>query len=254
MKKKICTSLWALMLIMLLGGCAGQIPDMTDAEREAISEYAVELLLKYDTSQPDRLVDLSLLEEEATPAPEATEAPTATPVPEVTVAPEATEAPGGMDPVVDTPMVPVGGEVTEEIYDAVESTLLLPEYVTLEYCDYQMVDAYVDPQDAELVLDAEAGNKLLVVRFRFLNSGSEARNIDMLQDNIKYSVVVNETSVNGMVTLLSNDLTTYMGSLNPDESKEVVLLAELAEELLQKADTITVQMSCGEMISKVDLK
>lgn len=253
MKKKLCMSLCALMLIMLLGGCGGQIPDMTEEQREAISEYAVELLLKYDTSQPNRLVDLSLLEEEATPAPEATEAPTEAPAPEPTIAPEATEAPEGMDPVVDTPMVPVGGEVTEA-YDAVESTLLLPEHVTLEYCDYQTVNAYVDPQDAELVLDAEAGSKLLVVSFRLLNSGNASQNVDMLQDNIKYTVVVDETPVNGMVTLLSNDLTTYMGSLNPDESKDVVLLAEISEELLLKADTIAVQMSCGEMLSQVDLK
>ena len=54
----------SIILILGLSGCGSQIPDMTDEQREAISQYAVDLLLKYDTSQPSRLVDLGQLEKE----------------------------------------------------------------------------------------------------------------------------------------------------------------------------------------------
>lgn len=255
MKKKIWIS-FCMILAAMLGGCGNQIPDMTPEQREAVSEYAAGLLLKYDTNQSDRLVDLSLLEEETTPTPE----PTNTPEPEVTLEPEATstpeptQEPAGMDPVVDTPTVSVGETVTEEVFDPVESTLLLPAHVTLGYSDYQVTDTYTDIRDAGLTLEAASGNKLLVARFQLLNSGSEAQQVDMLQNNIKYSLIVDGTATNCMVTLLSNDLITYMGSLNPDESKEVVLLAEVKEELLQEAESIAVELSCGELISRIELK
>ena len=65
MRKKWLGSICgAVMLTVGLCGCGSQIPDLTDEQRSAISEYAVQLLLKYDTNTESRLVDLSLLEEE----------------------------------------------------------------------------------------------------------------------------------------------------------------------------------------------
>ncbi len=254
--KKLVISLCMLTLVLMLGGCGGQIPDMTDEQREAISEYAVGLLLKYDTSQPDRLVDLSVLEEES--EPETTEAPAATPEP--TMEPEATKAPeedlgsAGMDPTEDTPTIPVGGELTEDTYAELGEVLLLPEYISLEYRDYQVVSSYTDPRDAELTLDAKSGHVLLVVRCVLLNSGSDTQTVDMLQANVKHTVIVDETSINAMVTLLSNDMITYMGKLAADESKEVVMLAEVEESVLQGAESISVEFMRDEMISGIVIK
>lgn len=256
--KKVRMCVGILLMAAMLGGCGGQIPDMSDEQREAISEYAVDLLLKYDTSQSDRLVDLSLLEKNA--QPEATEAPVTTPEP--SQAPEATEQPQdegddettGMKPVEDTPTVSVGGELSEDMYAEIGVTLLLPEHVSLEYRDYQVVDSYTDPKDAELTLDANPGRSLLVVRFVLLNSGSETQSVDMLQDNIKHTIVVDDTVVNAMVTLLSNDMITYMGQLAADESAEVVLLAELEESVIQNAGNISVELLRDELISKIVVK
>lgn len=252
--KKVRMGLGILLMAVMLGGCGGQIPDMSDEQREAISEYAVGLLLKYDTSQSNRLVDLSLLEEDV--EPEATEAPVTTPEP--TQAPEATTPPqddeAGMAPTDDTPFVPVGGTLPEDAYAGVGATLLLPEHVSLEYRDYQVVDSYADPKDAELTLDANPGRSLLVVRFVLLNSGSEVQSVDMLQDNIKHTIMVDGTAVNAMVTLLSNDMITYMGQLAADESVEVVLLAEVEESVIQNAESIYVELLRDGLISKIVIK
>ncbi len=256
--KKVRMSLGILLMTATLVGCGGQIPDMSDEQREAISEYAVGLLLKYDTSQPNRLVDLELLEEDA--EPEATEAPFATPEP--TKAPDATEPPQddensnetGMAPTEDTPMLPVEGPLSEDAYAEVGTTLLLPEHVTLEYRDYQVVDFYTDPKDAELTLDANQGCSLLVLRFVLLNSGSETQSVDMLQDNIKHTIFVDGTAVNAMVTLLSNDMITYMGQLSADESVDVVLLAEVQENVIRNAENISIELLRDELISRIAVK
>lgn len=248
--KKLVISLCMLTLVMMLGGCGGQIPDMTEEQREAISEYAVGLLLKYDTSQSDRLVDLSLLEEDS--EPETTEAPTTTP--EATQTPEEDLGSVGMEPTEDTPTIPVGGEIEENVYVELGETLLLPEHISLQYCDYQVVTSYTDPQDAELTLDASAGHVFLVVRCVLLNSGSDTQTVDMMQANVKHTVLVDETSVNAMVTLLSNDLITYMGKLAADESKEVVMLVEVEENVLQDAKKISVEFLRDDLISGIVIK
>ena len=168
-----------LMMILMLGltGCGSTIPDMTDAQREAISEYAVGLLLKYDTNQKSRLVDLSAIEEE----PE----PTATPVPQPTATPE----PSGMDEVVDTPVIEKEDASVTEGGD-IKTALGLPESISLEYVDCQVVEKYVDVVDETLVIEAEENKKILVCNFVFVNDGAEKQSVDMLKENIKY--VLNE--------------------------------------------------------------
>lgn len=253
MKKKLVLSICMLLITCCLGGCAGHIPDMTEEQRSAISEYAVELLLKYDTSQPSRLVDLSELEE-----------PETTPVPEVTAKPESTAEPdtnengedSGMDEVADTPTIQVGEGVDVELpqLDTLEETLLLPEEVTLEYCDYQVLSEYVDKVDTDLVIEADTGKKLLVFEFVLQNSGNIKQSVDMLQDSIRHNVVIGEENVSSMVTMLSNDLITYMGEVNPNESIGVVLLAEVDETLIQEAESISVVFSRQEYISEIKVK
>lgn len=266
-KVKIC--LCMLSTVIMLGGCGSQIPDMTEEERAAISEYAVELLLKYDTNQSGRLVDLPLLEEETPTTPEPTQTPEPTPEPEVTpmpedvpvaeVTPEPEDAPvpetmPAPEPTADTPGTEAGEAFEQPQYIALEDTLLLPEHVTLQYLDYQITDVYTDPQETTLTLDAAEGSSFIVVRFALLNSGSEAQNVDLLHDNIMYDIIVDGTAVDGMVTMLSNDMITYTGTLKSDESCELVLLAEAENSLLQNAESIWAKISCGELVSGIEMK
>lgn len=240
MKRRVIFSVCIGMVALVLGGCASQIPDMTDVQRREISEYAAELLIKYDTSQPGRLVDLELYEE-----PEATSAPEATPEPEK----------NGMDEAADTPVVELDDTVVvPQGSSSAQDTLLLPEYVTLEYSGYQVVNTWTDTDEAGLVLDAESGKTFLVFRFMLLNSGSTVQEVDMMQESVKYTVTVDGKILNGMVTLLSNDLTTYFGTLNPDESKEVLLLAEVAESELTDDSHISITFSRETMTTTITVK
>ena len=251
--KKLIICLSMISLLVFLGGCGGKIPDMSDDQREAISEYAVGLLLKYNTDQSGRLVDLSLLEEkeetditeEPVVTPEPTQKPEATPIPEEDM------GTAGLESVEDEPVKP---EEDEKIYADLGETLLLPEGISLEYADYQVAAHYTDTQNKGLTLDAKDGYSFLVVRCFLLNSGSDKQVVDMMQTNVKHSVIVNGTSVNAMVTLLSNDMITYMGELAADESKEVVMLAEIETNLLEDVETISVEFARDEMISGIIIK
>ncbi len=240
--KKIRVSLCMMGIMMTLSGCGGQIPDMTEEEQEAVCEYAAGLLLKYNTDQNNRLVDLELLEE-----PEATEVPEATPAP--TVSPDATPEPS-LSPETTSEPQEDGGTTSVE-YTEIQKTLLLPEGIDLVYTDYQAVPTY---SDAEQTLDAKEGYCLLVVKCKLVNAGDDKQVVDMMQTNVKHTVLVNGTTVNAMVTMLSNDVTTYMGELDAGEEKEVLLLAEVEDKLMQEAENIVVEFLREELVSGIIVK
>lgn len=245
--KKRCSLVLALCLfICILAGCGAQIPDMTEEERKAISEYAAGLLLKYDTSHPSRLVDLEALEE-TEPTPEPTQAPeedvqaTPTPVPENVELPES-QPDEGSEPI-ETPQ--------PEMWEPLESTLLLPEGVTVQLLGYDAVDVYLENAESNQELKAEAGKKILVFCFAMTNSSEAKQQIDMLQDNIRYKIYVQDQLINGMLTMLENDLTTYIGSIDVNETLELFLFAEADAELLQSGAEIYVEFVCQEMTSRI---
>lgn len=230
--KKIRVSLCILGVMMTFSGCGGRIPDMTEEEQEAISEYAAGLLLKYNTNQSSRLVDLELLED-----PETTEMPEATPEP---------------SPIPEmTPELPESGGTSSAEYADIQETLLLSEDVDLVYVNYETVSSY---SDAEQSLDATEGYCFLVVKCKLINAGTDKQVVDMMQTNVKHTVIVNGTSINAMVTMLSNDMTTYMGELTAGEEKEIILLAEVEDKLMQEAENIVVEFMRDELVSGIIVK
>lgn len=241
MKKKWIFCICTCLLLFVLGGCGAKIPDMTEEERKAISEYAANLLLKYDTSRPSRLVEI--VEEEPTPEPTQTPEPVVTEKPEE---PEATETP-------QQTTIPQKTEVPE-VYDSIEDTLLLPEGVTLVYKKYETGNSFVDETDGYLTLESPEGKVLLIIRFDLLNSKDVAQEIDMLQDNIVYKMIVDDKVINAMFTIVGNDLTHLIGSLQPEESKEVLMFAEVEEALLQSCKSLKVEFSRQDMVAEIMIK
>ena len=245
MEKKWIFCICICLFLFAFSGCGAQIPDMTDEEREAISKYAADLLLKYDASLPSRLVEI---EEEAEPTPE----PIPTPEPVEVDKPEETEAPD----VTETPQETTIPQETEEPknFDMLEDTLLLPEGVSLVYCECEATQSFVDETDGYQTLEADMGKLLLVVRFKLLNNSNTVQNVDMLQDNIVYKVFVDEQVINGMITMVGNDLTTFIGALQPEESKDVILFAEVDEVLWQNSQSVKVEFHRQELVSEIMVK
>ncbi len=246
MKKKWIFCISLCLFLFAFGGCGAQIPDMTDEEREAISEYAANLLLKYDTSRPSRLVEIVEEEVQTTPEPTKTPELTQTPAPEETAKPEEIAGPEATEEPQETE--------APERYDLVEDTLMLPEGVTLVYSKYEERNSFVDETDGYQTLEAGEGKVLLIIRFALLNSSNTVQDVDMLQDNIVYKVIVDDEVINGMLTMVGNDLTTYIGNLQPDESKEVIMFAEVEEALMQSCESIRVEFLRQELISEVIVK
>lgn len=224
MRKRIGKLVCLMMLFLwIMTGCGTGIPDMTEVEREAISEYAVELLLKYDTNDTSRLVDPSVLEKE----PEPTKKPV----------PVATEPPRGMDETEDTPIIDLVGDPDLKEND-IRDVLGLADTVAVEFVESRFATSYEDMQNAELVIEAMPGKELFLCEFVLVNDGAGKQSVDLLRKNIQYSLVADGATANCMITMLSNDLTTYMGILEPDESRKVLVLTELERSVVENASEV----------------
>ena len=201
------------MAALLMTGCGADLPDMTDEEINTIGEYAAITLLKYDVNARSRLVDASVLEElQNIPEPELPSVPEQKPEPEPEPEP-ATEV-----PVVDNS---VAGEMTAE---SLESFLELPEGVNLSFTEYEVCQSYQE-DNQYFSLDASEGKELLVLHFTLRNASGSDQSINMLARRDKYRVTVNGSSTrNALPTLLTNDLTTYKGTLGKGAAKDVDLV------------------------------
>lgn len=217
-------------MVMCLTGCAeNQIPTMTDEQIYEVSEYVAITLMKYDASNRSRLVELDeddFFEKE----------PIATQEPEDT----------GMKPVDDTPVIDATtGEVEKT---DVESVLALADNLELNYLGYELTDSY--PKDSEnsyFSVFAADGKKLLVIRFDLSNKTEQEIAVDLLSSDESFTLTVNEEySRRALTTMLDNDLSTYVGSLSGNESREVVLIIEVDNTLVDNINSLSIKVQDGE--------
>ncbi|MCM1386865.1 MAG: hypothetical protein NC231_06035 [Bacillus sp. (in: Bacteria)] len=215
--KKINVLLCGLGMACLLTGC-GETLELTEAESEMITEYAVNLLLKYDKYYNDHLVDLSLYEEPVIPQEE--ESPEE--VEEESSEPEE----NAQEP--DTEVV----DATEEAQaSSIEEFYEIPGF-TFQYTGYDMMTSYPDatqnPEEAFFAMEATPGMQLMVLKFQAINqSGTEAE-LNMLNYNTKMRFSINgEASKSALSTMLLNDIQTYRGTVGAYELAELVAVVEV---------------------------
>ena len=228
-KKVICAGLLGAMMLSVTA-CGNEIPDLTEEESQRVGEYAAVTLLKYDANNRSRLVDpevvIAKLEKEA--AKEAKRAEQETKKPQETNSTE-----------VEMPTA------QEDITSSMEEFFALPEGVTLTYEDYRVADSYPEDGSTEdyFALDASAGKKLLVLRFQMTNGTEQEQDINLLNTGDRYIITVNDSiRGNALTTMLPNDLSTYAETLNPGETRDLVLLMEVKDDVASEIQAISLRL------------
>lgn len=238
MKKREISCGIAALCTILFTGCGAALPQMTEAQQEAVAEYAAALVMRHTRDYSSRLVDLSLYEEKDT---EETEEP----------------EPGGMDEIADTPIIDNIGNSDangdETAYQSVDS-LLVPEGVLLTYTGSSLLDSYPDSSSDDtpyFALDASTGKKLLVMTFSLQNITGEEKGLDINSITPRCAVRINDTERTHVIsTMLLDDLSTYVGNLAAGEEISLVLLAEVDDTLgtIEKLE-LTVSTETGSAVT-----
>lgn len=231
-KNMVCGALLCAMMLSMTA-CGNEIPDLTEEESQRIGEYAAVTLLKYDANNRSRLVDpevvIAKLEKEA-----AKEAAKATQEEEKA---EETGSTGTTEVAMPT--------AQEEITASMEDFFGLPEGVSITYEDYMVADSYPGDgvADEYFALDASMGKKLLVLRFHLTNGTEQEESIDLLNTNSRYIITVNDSiRANALTTMLPNDMSTYVDTLESGQTQELVLLLEVNEDVAGAVQTIALHL------------
>lgn len=224
----------AVLCVILLTGCGAVLPPMTEAQQDAIAEYAATLVMRHTRNYSSRLVDLSLYEETK---------------PEETDAPES----GGMDETADTPVIDNTGNSGDAVAYQPFDPLLVPEGVLINYMGSGLLDSYPDSSDEApyFALDAATGKKLLVMTFSLQNTTGEEKNLDINSIAPRCVVRINDVERTHVIsTMLLDDLSTFKGSLAAGEEISLVLLAEVDDTLgtIEKLE-LTVSTESGSAVT-----
>ncbi len=217
--KKMNVLLCSVAAAFLMTGC-GEMPELTQEESELISEYAVGVLLKYDTAYNNRLVD--------TPADDPAEEETELPEEEN---PEEEPEPEMEEPaeVVD---VSQDEEEAQPMVSSVEEYYGIPN-VMISYTGYELTDSYPPSEEGEVPvfsMDASAGTQLLVLKFNVQNTSGQDQQMNMLGYGATFRVSVNgEASKGALATMLVNDMQTYDDVIPANTSVEMVSIVEVPQ-------------------------
>lgn len=219
--KKVSMILGSMAAALLMTGC-GAMPNLTQDETELISEYAVGVLLKYDTAHGRRLVDTSgYMPAEEEPEPEEI---VEEPIEEEVAEPE-TEEPVVVDVSQDE-------EQTQPEITSVEQYYGIPN-VMITYQGCEVVDSYPPAGEEETLffsMDATPGNQLLVLKFSAQNLSGEDQTLNMLGYGATFRVSVNgEPSRGALATMLVNDMQTYDSVIPASSSVDLVSIVEVPQ-------------------------
>ena len=217
--RKLSVLLCSIGLTCALSGCGQTVPELTEEETDIITEYAVNLLLKYDKNYNNHLVELPVYEE-----------PVMEPEVEEDIVPEEDLQEEMNEP--ETEVVDLTEDIEPQV-SSIEEFYGISDF-TFQYAGYDLVSEYPDmaeePTTAFFAMDATTGTQLLIVKFLVTNQSGMESVLDTFQYGVKVKIAVNgEASKNALSTMLLNDLQSYRGTLDAYGQTELVAVIEVPE-------------------------
>ena len=127
----------------------------------------------------------------------------------------------------------------------VTSALHLPDGVTAQYVDYDVVDQYPDDSSTDIfVMKAVENSKLLVVKFNISNTTSQDISINIMSSVQKFKGIVNDAKkYNAQLTLLLDALNTYEGTLKAGTSQTLILVYQTQLDEKDDVKSLSVELT-----------
>lgn len=234
--KIFCGLIIGASCMFSLTACGDAIPTMTEQQSQDVGEYAAMLLLKYDANHRSRLVDLTENNDEEVVEEQETDIEPEIPVEDVAEP----ETPEGEEPTPEIPVVDVSDGIPEDIvsYDSLESVLGLPDGVVMVYKGYSWSYNIPPSSDGSSMVEAEDGNKLLIVSYSIYNQSSTDVLVDLLSSDIRFKASINDSVTLDVLPawVRLDDMASFYGEVKSGVSRDLVLVFETSET---NADAMT---------------
>lgn len=237
MRRYVCKIAGVLFASMLLCGCGSKIPDLTEEQTALITEYATNLIVKHsELSDRELLSDTQLEAGIAKEAEDRERQLRADEIAEAYLNKEAGMTEGaGEDENNDGNTASADGNI-----DAVPSLTMAEFFAeddfSIDYTSYELCASYpeTDSEDFFMAMDATAGHQLCVVKFQVQNTTSFEQELDMLGKKGRFTLkTADGETIQAQSTMLLDDLSSYRGTIAANESEEMVLVFEVADDVSQ---------------------
>ena len=248
-----------MMAVLLLSGCGEKFPDLTDEEYKQTVEFAVGLLMKYSNNDKEKLVYVdakevqkerdkearkAAQEEQKNQESQSTPAKQTTPVrvdevePATDSSKELLEEPENEDATIAASMSGQETEPEENTSTVSSNAVVLSSDQTqeiesdifLSYQGYSVSSTYPESSKS-YVVNADKGKKLLVLRFDLYNASDSTKKVNMINQKLLFQILLNGKNLGySAVTFLPNDLSSYIGEIEPKAHESLVILTQISED------------------------
>ena len=216
-------------MMLFLTGCGTELYELTAEEEQLIIHSAAYFVAKHNIQQKDGV--------NGYPLPDSFE--------EESESESVTENEGNGSG---------GGEVENKPSD---DMLVLAELighkadVKITYEGSQVTNSYAE--GSVYVVEAEQGKTFFVMKFKLTNTTENDVEINNAAKSPSVKLVSDALKVKSEVTFLSNDFTTYYGTLKAGESAEVILLFEVPEASVEKITEPQLQITVEKTTKTIKL-
>lgn len=229
-----------LLLCIFLAGCGTSMAKLTPEEENLIVAYAASSVAKGNKYMTQGLTYPKPEE------PEDEEEPEAEPEQEETEEDSKKQESGGGD-------VPKDEE--DEGPAALEATLseaLKLDPVSVEYRGYDLRKNYVVGD--YFALNAGTGKTYLVLHIGLVNTSQEAVECNIYSKNLGGSIYINDVlTAEAIVTVLTEDFTSFMGTVDAASEMGTVALFEVPEEAVQEIRSLSMDLEVDGVVYHIAL-
>ncbi len=251
MKKGMYAALVCLAVLLLCAGCGAEQLELSEEQLETVVNYSAAILNKHNSNYKSSLQNFNdeslarLMAEEA--RRKMREEERKKQMEDAKKARLENENGGGKDGGKDGEGGADGEKQPPSLLDAsAEEISNLAETLGIEgfdisYEDFSVSDTYPEASEQDsgvFGINAASGDKLLILKFRITNTSSEAGECSILDTNTVFRIKINGENHSVLSTLLLDDFATFEETMEPGESAEAVLIAEISSEKAENINTL----------------
>ncbi len=230
-KRYLFAAVAAMMLF--LTGCGTELFELTEEEEKLIIHSAAYLVAKHNIQQKDGVNGYPLPDsfEEESESESETETETES------------EGNGSGD----------GTNNTKPSEDMISFAELIghKDDLKVTYEGSQVTNNY--KEGSAYIVEAEKGKTFYVMKFKLTNTTDKEVTVNNAAKSPVVKLVSEAVKVKSEVTFLTNDFSTYHGTIKAGESVETILLFEISEKDADKITTPKLQITIGKSTKTIKL-
>ncbi len=228
----------AATVAALLTGCGDPMIPLTENEESIVIQYSAGTLAKHNGFQQEGLTAVYPEEEEEKE-------------------PEAEEENGEQEKKPEQKEDKKSQAQEEEESDQTDQITLTEAMgqpgVEFSYKDYSIVSGYSEGD--YFSMDAPAGSVFLVLNINITNTKDQTVECNLLAKQPQFTLVLNQGArTKNEVTMLSNDVSTYVGNLEAGQTEAGILLFQVPEDMANQISSLQLTLEMGGKTNDIQIK